>query len=137
MLVATLAYVITSPTDALASWTFADDASRRTFGGLIAQLAGAFAAVFVTLLALAFTLPDRPLLQAMRHSGHFLDLCATMFSAIVGCFIVMVIAAILSIASTPQGVLNLLLCTFFPLALLMFQAGMRFVLTLISVALPS
>lgn len=110
---------------------------QRSFGALIAQLAGTFAAVLLTSVALVFALPDRPLLTEMRHSGHFLELLATLCSAIAGCFVVMLLAVVLSAANVTSAWFSLVLSSFLPLALLLFQASIRFLLTMIAMVLPT
>lgn len=110
---------------------------QRAFGSLIAQLAGTFAAVLLTSVALVFALPDRPLLREMRHSGHFLDLLATLCSAIAGCFTVMLLAVVLTSASATSVWFSIVLSTFLPLGLLLLYAGIKFLLTMIAIALPT
>lgn len=111
--------------------------SQRNFGVLVAQLSGAFAAVLLTSIALVFTLPDRPLLSEMRHSGHFLDLCATLVSAISGCILVLLLSVLLAVAAAPEIWLKLLISSAPALAILLFQAGIRFLLTMVAMALPT
>lgn len=111
--------------------------SQRNFGILVAQLSGAFTAVLLTSIALVFTLPDRPLLTEMRHSGHFLDLCATLVSAIAACIAVLLLSVILAIAQEPAIWLVLVLSTAPALAIMLLQASIRFLLTMVAMALPT
>lgn len=114
-----------------------DQSAQRNFGVLIAQLAGTSAAVLVTCIALAFALPARPLLSDMRNSGHFLDLCATLTSAIVAAVIVMMLAIILASANAPTPWIHAVFASLIPLALMLFQASIRFFITMVALALPS
>jgi len=137
VLVTICMYLWLDESNFFAEFIIANDDSRRNFGILIAQLSGAFAAFLLTSIALVFTLPDRPLLSEMRHSGHFLELCATLASAIAGCGIVLLLSVCLAAAAAPSTWITLLISTFPALAMLLFQAALRFFLTMVAMALPS
>lgn len=138
LLIGAFTYTLLAQTEILASALTTDTAVLRGFGGLTAQLSGAFSALLVTVLALVFALPDRPMLQSMRNSGHFLDLCASMLSGIAGCVVLVVFAALLSIVndSLIPLFLNLTASISLPLSLLLLQVVLKFILTLIAIALP-
>lgn len=111
--------------------------AQRNFGILVATLSGACAAVIVTSVALVFTLPDRPLLSEMRVSGHFLDLCATLASAIIASIIVVIFAIFLAVSQSPDTLLRLVICLAPGLALILFNAFIRLLLTMFAMALPT
>lgn len=114
-----------------------DEILRRGLGSLIAQLAGTCAGFMITAVALVFALPERPILADMRDSGHFLDLCACLLSAIWGCIIVMIIGVILSAALDTAFWFHVLLSSFAPLLMLLFFSVMRLIFTLMIVGNPS
>ena len=111
--------------------------AQRNFGILVATLAGACGAVIVTSVALVFTLPDRPLLSEMRISGHFLDLCATLASAIMASIVVMIFAIFLAVSQNPDTLLRLVICLAPGLAIILFYAFIRVLLTMFAMALPA
>lgn len=112
-------------------------AEHRAFGSLIAQLSGTFAAVLMASVTLIFALPERPLLQEMRQTGHFFDLLATLLSAIGGCLVVMCLGVVLTIVTPTSVWVHILLSSFAPLGLLLLQAAIRLALTMFAVALPT
>lgn len=137
ILIGSCVFLLLNNSEASAEFFITSPDAQRGFGALIAQLAGTFAAVLLTSVALVFALPDRPLLSEMRHSGHFLDLLATLCSAIAGCFAVMLLAVALASVSATSTWFNIVLSSFLPLGLLLFQAGIRFLLTMIAMVLPT
>ena len=109
----------------------------RSFGGLVAQLAGTFAGFVITFLALIFALPDRPILRDMRDSGHFLELCANLFSCVLGFVAAMVTGAFLSIAVDAGAIFRILVCMAPGVGFMVFQAAIRLVLLIFVVARPT
>lgn len=114
-----------------------DESLRRSLGSLIAQLAGTCAGFMITAVALVFALPERPILADMRDSGHFLDLCACLLSAISGCIIVMMIGVVLSAAVDTTFWFRVLTSSFTPLFILLFFSAVRLIFTLMIVGKPS
>lgn len=109
----------------------------RSFGGLVAQLAGTFAGFVITFIALIFALPDRPVLRDMRSSGHFLELCANLFSCVIFFLVIMLVAAILSIAADPITFFRILISMSPGIAFMVFQCAVRLAITVFVVAKPS
>lgn len=114
-----------------------DETLRRGLGSLIAQLTGTCAGFMITAIALVFALPERPILADMKESGHFLDLCACLLSAILGCIIVMMIGVVLSAALNTALWFHILLSCLMPLFILMFFSVTRLIFTLMLVGTPS
>lgn len=109
---------------------------QRAFGALIAQISAGLMGVFITSIALVFALPERPFIATIRESGHFLDLCASLLSAILACLLVTVCGCIVALLDTPGLWLTALIAMFAPLVFVLFQAGLRLGITLIWVARP-